>query len=98
MAFLLYTRRGCHLCEMAEDWLAAWVGTEHLTLVDVDGAAELQHAFGTRVPVVVREADGQVLLEGRFEEADVAQLTGGAATGRASIPADRGRRSDRRSS
>lgn len=95
MAFLLYTRRGCHLCETAEDWLAAWAGAEAVSLIDVDACLALREAFGTRVPVVVREADGQVLLEGRFEEADVVRLLGAAATGRASAPADRGRRSDR---
>jgi hypothetical protein len=93
MAFLLYTRRGCHLCEAAEDRLAAWVGAEAVSLIDVDGSAELRRKFGDRVPVLVREVDGETLLEGRFEEADIVRLLGASATAPASSPVDRGRRS-----
>jgi hypothetical protein len=93
MTFLLYTRRGCHLCETAQDWLAAWAGTTAVLPVDVDGSPELRLEFGDRVPVLVRESDGCVLLEGRFTEADVARLLHGQATARVSAPVDRGHRS-----
>jgi hypothetical protein len=81
MAFLLYTRRGCHLCETAEEWLAAWAGATAVVPVDVDGSPTLRREFGDRVPVVVREADGRVLLEGRFDEADVMRVLGPQAPG-----------------
>ncbi|MFM8379616.1 MAG: glutaredoxin family protein [Planctomycetia bacterium] len=61
---VLYSRRGCHLCEQAEDVLACLA--LEATIVDVD--AEPCHAamYGTRVPVV--EIDGVVVVEGRFDE------------------------------
>lgn len=76
MEWLLYTRRGCGLCEEAEDLLAGLPG---LVCVDVDSTPELVAAYGLRVPVLVR--DGAVLLEGRFSEAAVADLIGGEASG-----------------
>jgi glutaredoxin len=90
MPILLYTRRGCHLCEQAEDLLAT-LGVA-AALVDVDRDAEALARYGLRVPVL--EIDGRVVLEGRFEErrlaavlADRAGLTGrGEAPGG---PADR---------
>jgi glutaredoxin len=64
MPILLYTRRGCHLCEAAEDILVtAGVDAE---LVDVDRDPALAAAFGLRVPVL--EVDGAVLIEGRFDQ------------------------------
>ncbi|MFM7412985.1 MAG: glutaredoxin family protein [Planctomycetota bacterium] len=70
MAWLLYTRRGCHLCEEAEDLLAVW--RVKVELVDVDSDAAALAAYGARVPVLVR--DGTVALEGRFDERAVATL------------------------
>ena len=68
MRFLLYTRRGCHLCEAAEDLLAG-MGVDVLT-VDIDGDAAARERFGLRVPVL--EAGGRVVMEGRFDAALVA--------------------------
>ncbi len=76
MAIVLYSRRGCHLCEQAEEWLG-WHAPDAVT-VDVDAAADLAHRYGTRVPVI--EIDGRVALEGRFDEAALVRcLTGGRA-------------------
>lgn len=70
MRFVLYTRRGCHLCELAEDLLAVYgVACE---VIDVDADAAARNRFGLRVPVL--EGDGRVLLEGRFDEASVATV------------------------
>jgi len=70
MPILLYTRRGCHLCEAAEDILAtAGVDAE---LVDVDRDPSLAAAFGLRVPVL--EVDGAVLIEGRFDQEPAAAV------------------------
>lgn len=73
MAFLLYTRRGCHLCERAEDLLLE-LGT-HVHLVDVDADPAARDRYGLRVPVL--EADGVVLLEGRFDPRSLAAAVGG---------------------
>jgi glutaredoxin len=52
---VMYTRRGCHLCEEAWELLEelrASFGFE-LELVDVDGQSDLAKVYGEKVPVVV---------------------------------------------
>lgn len=73
MGLLLYSRRGCHLCEAAEDLLAAWRCAVEVIDVDADVAAAAE--YGHRVPVLVR--DGAVVLEGRFDDAGIARLLEG---------------------
>ena len=70
MAILLYTRRGCHLCEEAEDLLAG-LGVA-AALVDVDHDTAALARYNLRVPVL--EIDGSVVLEGRFEARRLAAL------------------------
>ena len=73
MKIVLYSRRGCHLCEQAEDMLAALEVA--VKIVDIDAAGELLATFDTRVPVV--EVDGRILIEGRFDEQQLlARLAG----------------------
>jgi glutaredoxin len=72
MVFSLYTRRGCHLCEAAEDMLAAYASTATVELIDVDAHPDLERLYGSRVPVLT--ADAVVVLEGRFDEATLAGL------------------------
>ncbi len=60
---VLYTRRGCHLCEEARELLLAHQILP--TVVDVDGDPHLRERFGTLVPVV--EIDGRVRFRGRIE-------------------------------
>ena len=60
---VLYTRRGCHLCDEARQTLI-----DHQlvpTLVDIDSDPALQKRFDTWVPVV--EIDGQIRFRGRVE-------------------------------
>jgi len=90
MQILLYTRRGCHLCEEAEDMLAA-VGVR-AAHVDVDAVPEAAGRYGLRVPVL--EIDGEAVLEGRFQERPLAALL--AARGGLTGPAaGRGRSAGR---
>jgi glutaredoxin len=70
MPILLYTRRGCHLCDEAEDMLAAH--DVPAARVDVDGEPAAAARYGLRVPVL--EIDGEAVLEGRFEERRLAAL------------------------
>lgn len=100
MAFVLYTRRGCPLCEEAEDIVAALLPGA-AAVIDVDSDPGLVGRFGHRVPVLaVVDAlpgdvvPGAVLMEGRFDEPLLARLlaSGGPATGLrvpASDPGDR---------
>src|SRR5579884_3913091 len=61
---VLYTRRGCHLCDTAWERLrrARRRYGFGLTAVDVDGDAALRERYGLLVPVV--EVNGTVRLRG----------------------------------
>ena len=60
---VLYTRRGCCLCEGLADKLRALDPPPPLELVDVDGDPELQARYGLEVPVLAaRTATGLVEL------------------------------------
>jgi len=61
------TRRGCQICEEALPGVRSWTERLGLGLVvlDVDLSLDLLEAYDHRVPVVVA-ADGEVLLEGRW--------------------------------
>ncbi|MCE9630123.1 MAG: glutaredoxin family protein [Planctomycetia bacterium] len=70
MPFVLYSRRGCHLCEQAEDMLSFHGLAAAVIDVDADGSAGAR--FGLRVPVL--EIDGVVALEGRFDERELVRV------------------------
>ncbi len=53
-------------------------------IIDVDGESELQSRYGSRVPVLV--VNGTVVMEGRFDEPELARLL----TSPVSVPGDRG--------
>jgi hypothetical protein len=62
---VLYTRGGCHLCELAREELLR-AGDRYplaLRVLDVDGDPELAERYGLEVPVVA--IDGQVRFRGR---------------------------------
>jgi glutaredoxin len=65
----LFSRRGCRLCEEAEDLLAT-LG-HGPTIVDVDADPATAARYGLRVPVL--EIDGVVVAEGRFDERQIAE-------------------------
>jgi glutaredoxin len=60
---VLYTRRGCPLCEEARELLFAHGITP--VVVDIDADSALRARFGTWVPVV--EINGRVRFRGRIE-------------------------------
>jgi len=63
---IVYTRRGCHLCELLiEELMPLTRGRARLRLCDVDRDAALVERYGLRVPVL--EADGEVLCEARLD-------------------------------
>ena len=60
---ILYTRRECHLCEVAAQTLAqAGYAVE---LVDIDQQSELRQKYDHEVPVV--EIDGRIRFRGRVD-------------------------------
>lgn len=64
MQVVLFTRRGCHLCEQVEDLLACH--SPKAVIVDVDATPEHAARYGLRVPVL--QVDGRDVLEGRIDE------------------------------
>jgi len=78
MDVLLYTRRGCHLCEAVEEILA-WHDPA-ARIVDVGGDAALERDYGLRVPVLL--LGGLVVAEGRIEEAELTLLLERGVRGR----------------
>ncbi len=66
LAVILYTRKGCHLCEDAWDELSRLQAMYRFTLLakDVDEDAGLVAKFDQCVPVV--EVNGKVRMRGRF--------------------------------
>ena len=67
MRIVLYSRRGCHLCEHAEELLA--FHAPDAVVVDVDANADAKARFDLRVPVL--EVDERVVLEGRIDEEEL---------------------------
>lgn len=61
---VLYTRAGCHLCEVAADVLARHGLT--FESVDIDADAELRKRYNECVPVVT--FDGKERFRGRVDE------------------------------
>lgn len=54
--FVVYSRRGCHLCEVLIEELADIVtGRARITVRDVDTRDDWRQSFGLRVPVVLYE-------------------------------------------
>ena len=80
MVIVLYTRRGCHLCEAAEDMLVVHAPAATVKIVDIDADPDLQRLYGLRVPVLM--ADDTVAMEGRFDEAALARLMNPAGSSR----------------
>jgi hypothetical protein len=68
--FVLFSRKGCHLCERAEDMVTVYF--PGCPVLDVDADQVQRRLYGMRVPVLV--VGGEVVLEGYFEEIDVAKL------------------------
>lgn len=61
---ILYTRKGCHLCDVAQDTLRK--NGLRPELVDIDDDADLKKEFGECVPVVT--IDGQIRFRGVVNE------------------------------
>lgn len=70
---VLYTRRGCHLCDQALAVLQQHGMTA--TLVDIDRDPALAERYGCCVPVV--EIDGRVRFRGRVNEVLLVRLLRG---------------------
>ena len=68
---VLYTRSGCHLCDVMQSELRAGLGVDFpVEIVDIAGSAELTRRYGEHVPVLT---DGETeLCRGRYDARKVA--------------------------
>lgn len=64
---LVYSRRGCHLCEELLDEVEPLCrGRASLAVLDVDSAAELREAYGLDIPVLL--VDGFEVCRHRLDK------------------------------
>lgn len=68
---ILYSRPGCHLCEIAKERLER----AGIAFVEqsIDGNPKLEDAYGWDIPVLT-DATGRVLLKGVFNDSRIAAL------------------------
>jgi Glutaredoxin-like domain (DUF836) len=69
--FILYSRPGCHLCEMAKTALEK--ANLNITEVSVESDPALEAEYGIEIPVLT-DAIGKTLLKGVFTEARIAAM------------------------
>lgn len=71
---VLFTRSGCHLCDLAREGVDAVRATHpfELTIVDIDERDELIRDYGYRVPVV--EVDGEAAFEIEVDRAALSAM------------------------
>lgn len=83
---VVYTRKGCHLCDDAKALLERYASHGAFTVeeIDVDSDAALREAYGTCVPVVL--VDGKVRFRGRVNEVLLQRLLLHPLSGRAHEP------------
>lgn len=66
LALTVYSRRGCHLCEiMLEELVPLCRDQATITVLDVDTCQDWQQAYGDRVPVLC--LDGRELSVARLD-------------------------------
>ena len=71
--FRLYSRPGCHLCEVLLEELQPLIrGRAGVEIVDIDTREDWQSAYGTRIPVL--EFDGDFVCEYRLDRGKVRAL------------------------
>ena len=64
----VYSRADCSLCERLLDELAEVLGPQAaaaVEIVDIEGQAELERRYGTRIPVLM--ADGEFVCAYRLD-------------------------------
>lgn len=71
----VYSRADCSLCESMLEQLAELLGPEAtaaVQVVDIGGKPELEHRYGTRIPVLT--ADGEFVCAYRLDAERVKAL------------------------
>ena len=74
-ALQIYSREGCHLCEvLIEELLPLVRGTLAIEVRDIDSCPEWQEKYNRRVPVV--EFEGRAICQYRVDRAAIDALLG----------------------
>jgi len=69
----VYSRRGCHLCEvLIEEMLPLLQGRIDIQVRDIDTDEAWRNAYDVRIPVV--EYEGQVICEYPLDKAKIAAI------------------------
>ena len=78
MRVVLYSRAGCHLCDVARDVLIAERSRTPFDLLEVDvaGDDDLELEYGIRIPVV--EIDGRERFEYQVDPAELLAIVRGS--------------------
>lgn len=72
-AIEVYSRRGCHLCEvLIEELLELSRGRMDVEVRDIDSRSEWREAYDTRVPVV--KYDGKVICQYHLDRNALARI------------------------
>lgn len=69
----MYSRAGCHLCEVMQEELQPYLDEYRLTLeiVDIDNDDELLRRYAVKIPVLV--LDGEAIGQYRLDHGVLAQ-------------------------
>lgn len=71
----VYSRRGCHLCELLiEELLPLIEGKFELEVLDIDSREDWQDEFDTRVPVV--KYDGELICQYHLDRESLSRVLG----------------------
>ena len=69
----VYSRKGCHLCEVLLETLLPMVrGTFEVEVVDIDTQPEWLDRYGSRIPVV--EFDGRMVCQYELDRQAIIEL------------------------
>lgn len=69
----IYSRPGCHLCELLlEDLLPLVRGRLEIEVVNIDDNVELGHEYGTRIPVL--EYAGQFVCQYKLDNNAMSEI------------------------
>ena len=73
MNLVVYSRRGCHLCEvLLEELLPVVRGRIDVEVRDIDSREDWRDTYNTRVPVV--EYDGEAICEYHLDREKILSL------------------------
>lgn len=71
----IYSRQGCHLCEvLIEELLPLLQGRFELVVHDIDSRKDWQMAYATRIPVV--EYDGELICQYHLDRQALSRIPG----------------------